>query len=156
MTAISQQQTSSSPPSVPSSQALASRGRRPALIPHNADLSLSLSTAAAALGMAAYSPNRQRGCVGSGGVLWVLPSSSSPPTPLHPDWSASPAGESLFKDRWKGDDNDTMECNFDTDDMEEREAVRSLVVKDVFSWVRLYKRALNYEQVADGHLETGE
>lgn len=137
MTAVSQQQqTSSSPPSVPSSQALASRGRRPALIPHNADLSLSLSTAAAALGMAAYSPNRQRGCVGSGGVLWVLPSSSSSLTPLHPDWSASPAGESLFKDRWKGDDgDDTMECDFDMDDMEEREAVRSLVVKDVFSWV---------------------
>lgn len=86
----------------------------------------------------------------------MLPSSSSPPTPLHPDWSASPAGESLFKDRWKGDDSDTMECNFDTDDMEEREAVRSLVVKDVFSWVRPYTRALNYEQVADGHLETGE
>lgn len=71
---------------------------------------------------------------------------SSPPTPLHPDWSANPAGETLFKDRWKGDGgDDSMECNFDIDDMEEREAVRSLVVKDVFSWVRLYARVLNCE-----------
>lgn len=86
----------------------------------------------------------------------MLPA-SSPPTPLHTDWSASPAGESLFKDRWKGDDgDDAIECGFDMDDMEVREAVRSLIAKDVFSWVRLYTSALNYEQAADGHLEIGE
>lgn len=142
MATISQQQ-SSPPPSVPSSQVLASRGRRPALIPHNADLSLSLSAAATALGMASYSPNRQRGSGGSGGVLWVLPS-SSPPTPLHLDWSASSAGEGLFKNRWKVEGrDDTMECDFDMDDMEDREAVRSLVVKDVFSWVHPCKLALH-------------
>lgn len=75
----------------------------------------------------------------------MLPS-SSPPTSLHPDWSANPAGESLFKDRWKGDGgDDSMDCDFDMDDTEVREAVRSLVVKDVFSWVRLYTCVLNYE-----------
>ncbi|RPB10391.1 hypothetical protein P167DRAFT_537581 [Morchella conica CCBAS932] len=118
-----QQQSSPSPPSVPSPQALASRGRRPALIPHNADLSLSLSAAATALGMASYSPNRARGTSGnSGSLLWVLPS-SSPPTAA---WS----GDSL-ETRWK---EDGQMCDIDLDD-DQREAVRSLVVKDVFSWV---------------------
>lgn len=69
----------------------------------------------------------------------MLPS-SSPPTPLSLDWSASSAGEGLFKDRWKTEDkDDAMECDYDMDDMEDREAVRSLVVKDVFSWVGIYR-----------------
>lgn len=73
--------------------------------------------------MASYSPNRARGTSGnSGSLLWVLPS-SSPPTAA---WSGD-----LLETRWK---EDGQMCDIDLDD-DQREAVRSLVVKDVFSWV---------------------
>jgi hypothetical protein len=48
--------------------ALATRGRRPALIPHHTDLSLSLSAASAALSSATYSPARDA----QGTGVWVL------------------------------------------------------------------------------------
>ncbi|RPB05150.1 hypothetical protein L873DRAFT_1825322 [Choiromyces venosus 120613-1] len=129
MAAVSQTQTSPLP------QSLASRGRRPALIPHNADLSVSLSAASAALGMASYSPNRER--QRSGGVLWVVPG-SAPPLPPPPQWDSQ--GQSRGRKNTAEWDQDAMDVDYDDDDdghdeRVERELVRGLVAKDVFSWV---------------------
>jgi len=127
MAAVSQ--TPASPPP----QSLASRGRRPALIPHNADLSISLSAASAALGMASYSPNRER--QRSGGVLWVVPGSAPPPPPP-PQWDSQGQSRGRSTAEW---DQDPMEIDCDDgdghDERVERELVRGLVAKDVFSWV---------------------
>lgn len=128
MAAVSQ--TPASPPP----QSLASRGRRPALIPHNADLSVSLSAASAALGMASYSPNRER--QRSSGVLWVVPGSAPPPPPP-PQWDSQ--GQSRGRRNTAEWDQDPMDVDYDGgdghDERVERELVRGLVAKDVFSWV---------------------
>ncbi|KAF8243552.1 hypothetical protein K440DRAFT_612496 [Wilcoxina mikolae CBS 423.85] len=50
---------------------LSPRGRRPALIPHHADLRLSLASAEAVLSLATYSPGRDAKDDG----VWVLPPS---------------------------------------------------------------------------------
>ncbi|KAG0639285.1 hypothetical protein HOY80DRAFT_98958 [Tuber brumale] len=126
MAAVSQTPTSPPP------QSLASRGRRPALIPHNADLSISLSAASAVLGMASYSPNRER--QRSGGVLWVVPG-SAPPLP-QPQWDSQ--GQSRGRGGTAEWDQDAMDVDDDDDDHDERmerELFRGLVAKDVFSWV---------------------
>ncbi|KAG0126472.1 hypothetical protein HOY82DRAFT_110105 [Tuber indicum] len=124
MAAVSQTPTSPPP------QSLASRGRRPALIPHNADLSVSLSAASAALGMASYSPNRER--QRSGGVLWVVPG-SAPPLPPPPQWDSQQSRGTGGTAEW---DQDAMDVDDDDDDERmERELIRGLVAKDVFSWV---------------------
>ncbi|KAI5777655.1 hypothetical protein EDC01DRAFT_393897 [Geopyxis carbonaria] len=80
-----------SPPAAPTPAAIASRGRRPALIPHHADLSLSLSAASAALSGASYSPARPSKSGGGGGMaeLWALP---PPAYGLHPE------GEEMRRD----------------------------------------------------------
>ncbi|CUS07464.1 unnamed protein product [Tuber aestivum] len=123
----------SQPPTSPPSQSLARRrGRRPALIPHNEDLSISLSAASAALGMASYSPNRegQR----SEGVLWAV-LGSAPPPPPPPQWdSQGHTRESGDIAKWG---QDAMDVDYDDGDDErvERELVRSLISNDVFTWV---------------------
>ncbi|PWW79035.1 hypothetical protein C7212DRAFT_275399 [Tuber magnatum] len=124
----------SQPPTSPPPQSLASRGRRPALIPHNADLSISLSAASTVLGMASYSPNRER--QRSGGVLWVAPGPAPPPPPP-PQWDSQ--GHSRERGNIAEWDQDAMDVEYDDDhdhdERVERELVRGMVAGDVFAWV---------------------
>ncbi|KAL7274420.1 hypothetical protein RUND412_002678 [Rhizina undulata] len=139
MATILSQAAHPSSPSPPSTAAIARRGRRPALIPHNADLRLSLSAASAALGMATYSPGREKGLPG----VWVLPPPSSGlPRPTDEDWEMDfEDGElifnnpkkGLFQEHWPKDDDSSRDR--DGDDMEIDGIKREQVERDVFSWV---------------------
>ena len=78
-----------------------SRGRRPALIPHHADLSISLCAVEAALSLAAYSPVLGSNGGSNGGTsssgAWVLP--PPPPSPrLEPIAVAEMCGEEFKRD----------------------------------------------------------
>ena len=76
--------------------------------------------------MASYAPNgdRQR----SGGVLWIVPGSSAQPLPPSPQWD-EPTEERGRKPTASWDQE------MDVDEKEERESVRELIAKDLFSWV---------------------
>ena len=78
-----------------------SRRRRPALIPHHADLSISLCAVEAALSIAAYSPVLGSNGSGNGGTrsngVWVFP--PPPPSPrLEPIAVAEICGEEFKRD----------------------------------------------------------
>ncbi|PUU73364.1 hypothetical protein B9Z19DRAFT_1095221 [Tuber borchii] len=84
--------------------------------------------------MASYSPNRER--QRSSGVLWVVPGSAPPPPPP-PQWDSQ--GQSRGRRNTAEWDQDPMDVDCDGgdghDERVERELVRGLVAKDVFSWV---------------------